>query len=191
MSRIRGRDTTPERLVRSVLHSMGYRFRLHPRNLPGRPDIVLSKHRTVVFVHGCFWHRHRRCRYAYTPKTRIAFWTRKFQENVDRDRRTRARLRRLGWQVIVIWECQTHNAPTLRNCLGVVLGEQLPRPQGRRPRAFLNLSNSRGSIPSRRRSSRAWRSNVLSNCMITSPRRRALPAALPPAPRRSAPSPLQ
>ena len=87
MSRIRGRDTAPELLVRSALHRAGYRFRLHREDLPGRPDIVLPKYRTVVFVHGCFWHRHKGCRFAYTPKSRVAFWNDKFRRNVERDRR--------------------------------------------------------------------------------------------------------
>lgn len=113
MSRIRGRNTSPERLVRSVLHSMGYRFRLHRRDLPGHPDIVLPKHRTVVFVHGCFWHRHPRCQFAYTPKTRVGFWSSKFEENVLRDQRARRRLRNLGWRVIVVWECQTTDREAL------------------------------------------------------------------------------
>lgn len=121
MSRIRGRNTSPERLVRSVLHRMGYRFRLHGRDLPGRPDIVLPKHRTVVFVHGCFWHRHPRCRFAYTPKTRVGFWTGKFEENIERDRRVRRRLRNLGWHVIVVWECQTTDREALADRLDKAL----------------------------------------------------------------------
>jgi DNA mismatch endonuclease (patch repair protein) len=106
MARIRGRDTIPEKRVRSALHRVGYRFRLHSKRLPGRPDIVLQKHRTVVFVHGCFWHRHRGCRFTYTPKSRTAFWSKKFQGNVDRDRRSTRALRRLGWHVVTVWECE-------------------------------------------------------------------------------------
>jgi DNA mismatch endonuclease (patch repair protein) len=106
MSRIRGSDTKPELLVRSLLHRMGYRFRLHRKDLPGRPDIVLPKYRTVIFVHGCFWHRHKGCKYAYTPKSRTDFWQNKFQGTVERDKRNRRELRKLGWKVIVIWECQ-------------------------------------------------------------------------------------
>jgi len=105
MSRIRSRDTGPELLVRSALHRAGYRFRLHRKDLPGRPDIVLPKYHTVVFVHGCFWHRHKGCKLAYTPKSRVAFWKKKFQSNVDRDRRKARALRQLGWHVITIWEC--------------------------------------------------------------------------------------
>ena len=106
MSRIRGRDTKPELRVRSVLHRAGYRFRLHTRNLPGRPDIVLPKYRTVVFVHGCFWHRHEGCKFAYNPKSRKKFWEKKFRENTERDRRCARQLQRLGWRVIAIWECR-------------------------------------------------------------------------------------
>ena len=121
MSRIRGRDTVPELVVRSVLHRLGYRFRLHDRNLPGRPDIVLTRFRTVVFVHGCFWHRHPRCRFAYTPRSRVPFWLQKFQQNVERDTRFVRALRGEGWQVVTIWECQTRDRARLggrlRRCL--------------------------------------------------------------------------
>ncbi len=106
MSRIRGRDTKPEVLVRSLLHRMGYRFRLHRTDLPGKPDIVLPKYRTIVLVHGCFWHRHRNCRFAYTPKSRMEFWNAKFARNVERDLDVRRQLRKLGWKVVVVWECQ-------------------------------------------------------------------------------------
>ena len=106
MAAIRGKDTAPELAVRRILHAMGLRFRLHRRDLPGRPDIVLPKHRTVVFVHGCFWHRHEDCRYTTTPKTRQEFWQTKFAANVERDRRNRTDLQQLGWRVIVVWECE-------------------------------------------------------------------------------------
>ncbi|MDY2564053.1 very short patch repair endonuclease [Pseudomonas syringae] len=101
------KDTKPEIFVRSLLHRMGLRFRLHPKNLPGTPDIVLSRHRTVVFVHGCFWHRHPRCRYASTPKTRLDFWLPKFESNIQRDSKKEVQLRDLGWRVLVVWECET------------------------------------------------------------------------------------
>jgi DNA mismatch endonuclease (patch repair protein) len=104
MARIRGTNTKPEVLVRSALHRAGFRFRLHNRSLPGRPDIVLTKHRTVVFVHGCFWHRHG-CSLASDPSTRKAFWRDKFARNVARDKRTAAALRRAGWRVYTVWEC--------------------------------------------------------------------------------------
>jgi len=106
MSRIRGYDTTPEKAVRSYLHRAGYRFRLHVKDLPGSPDIVLPKWKTVVFVHGCFWHRHLGCLKAYTPKSNVEFWTAKFQANVGRDIRKSRELKRLGWRVLVVWECQ-------------------------------------------------------------------------------------
>ena len=109
MSRIRNKDTTPEKIVRSLLHRMGYRFRLHRKDLPGNPDIVLPKYRTVIFVHGCFWHRHKGCKFAYTPKTRVEFWKNKFAENVERDRQNIVELKKLDWRVIVIWECETRN----------------------------------------------------------------------------------
>src|SRR5262245_33533447 len=113
MSRIRSRDTEPELIVRSVLHRLGYRFRLHRRDLPGRPDVVLPKYRTVIFVHGCFWHRHSHCRYCYMPKSRVTFWKRKFEENVLRDRRARRRLKNQGWKVIAIWECELQDVERL------------------------------------------------------------------------------
>ena len=106
MAAIRGKDTAPELAVRRILHAMGLRFRLHRKDLPGRPDIVLPKHRTVVFVHGCFWHRHEDCRYTTTPKTRQEFWQTKFAANVERDSRNRTDLRQLGWRVIVVWQCE-------------------------------------------------------------------------------------
>jgi len=113
MSRIRGRDTGPERVVRSLLHQMGFRFRLHRADLPGRPDIVLPKWNAVVLVHGCFWHHHQECPFAYVPKSRGEFWNRKFQQNVARDKLVRRRLRSLGWRVLVVWECQTRCADRL------------------------------------------------------------------------------
>ena len=117
MAAIRGKDTAPELAVRRILHAMGLRFRLHRRDLPGRPDIVLPKHRTVVFVHGCFWHRHEDCRYTTTPKTRQEFWQTKFAANVERDRRNRTDLLQLGWRVIVVWECELRQPSDLKERL--------------------------------------------------------------------------
>jgi DNA mismatch endonuclease, patch repair protein len=105
MSRIKGRNTGPELRLRSLLHRAGFRFRLHAKDLPGKPDIVLPKYHTAIFVHGCFWHRHEGCRNATTPSTRTEFWQDKFDENVERDRRNRAALERAGWTVITVWEC--------------------------------------------------------------------------------------
>ena len=107
MSRIKGRDTVPERVVRSFLHKHGFRFRLHLRNLPGRPDIALPKYRTVVFVNGCFWHCHKGCSNATFPATRSAFWREKILGNVARDSLNQQKLRRAGWSVLTVWECET------------------------------------------------------------------------------------
>lgn len=109
MARIRGRDTLPERLVRSYLHRAGLRFRLHAPDLPGRPDIVLPRWHAVVFVHGCFWHRHTGCPRCTTPSSNPAFWQAKFSANVERDQRKAAALRRLGWRVFTVWECQVNH----------------------------------------------------------------------------------
>lgn len=106
MSRIRGSNTKPERLVRSLLHRLGYRFRLHRRDLPGRPDIVLPGRRTVVLVHGCWWHLHQGCPAGRLPTGNRAFWQAKLEGNRRRDRSTIAKLRRLGWKVVVLWECE-------------------------------------------------------------------------------------
>lgn len=106
MSRIKSKDTKPELLVRSWLHRNGFRFRLHVKDLPGTPDIVLPKYKTVVEVRGCYWHRHPGCKFAYTPKSRSDFWNAKFAENVKRDTLTDNALKELGWQVIIIWECE-------------------------------------------------------------------------------------
>jgi DNA mismatch endonuclease (patch repair protein) len=109
MSRIRGKDTKPEKIVRSVLHKDGYRFRLNRKDLPGKPDIVLPKYQSVIFVHGCFWHRHPRCKFAYNPKSRVKFWQKKFSENVERDKLVRKELKKMKWKVIVVWECELKN----------------------------------------------------------------------------------
>lgn len=106
MSRIKGCNTKPEKTVRSLLHRLGYRFRLHCKDLPGKPDIVLPKYKTVIFVHGCFWHRHINCNFAYIPKSRSDFWAKKFALNVARDIQVKSELEKLGWQVIVVWECE-------------------------------------------------------------------------------------
>ena len=124
MSRIRGKDTTPELQVRSIVHRLGYRFRLHAKDLPGSPDLVLPRLGTVIFVHGCFWHRHRGCRYATTPSTRRAFWQAKFDANVARDKRTAASLRHLGWSVITVWECQLRTPDRVAARLERLLAER-------------------------------------------------------------------
>ena len=117
MAAIRSANTKPELRVRSALHALGFRFRLHRKDLPGRPDIVLPKYRTVIFVHGCFWHCHR-CKYgSVVPATRAEFWAAKRAGNVARDRRNAAALRRLGWRVIVLWECKLRTDADARSRL--------------------------------------------------------------------------
>jgi len=115
MSRIRGKDTKPEIAVRSLLHSMGFRFRLHDKKLPGKPDIVLKKYKTVVFVHGCFWHRHKGCKDATMPKSNRAFWEKKFAANVKRFEHVSKLLQDMGWKVIVVWQCELKSIDKLRS----------------------------------------------------------------------------
>ena len=115
MSAIKSKNTKPEIKVRKVLHSMGYRFRLHSKDLPGSPDIVLPKYKTVIFVHGCFWHRHENCKYASIPKTRQEFWNKKFKTNIERDLEIQDKIKNLDWRSVVIWECETKNMENLRD----------------------------------------------------------------------------
>ncbi|AHC38090.1 MULTISPECIES: very short patch repair endonuclease [unclassified Pseudomonas] len=132
MRAVKRSHTAPEIVVRQALHALGLRFRLHRRDLPGSPDIVLPKFRTVVFVHGCFWHRHPDCRYATTPKSRQEYWLPKFEANVERDARKEAQLRELGWRVLVMWECETKRLKALEARLrlefDLPLGESLHSP---------------------------------------------------------------
>ena len=113
MAAIKSKNTKPEIKVRQLLHSMGYRFRLHMKDLPGNPDIVLKKYKTVIYVNGCFWHRHPNCKYASTPKTRTSFWSQKFQSNVERDNKNYIKIKNLGWKYIVVWECELKNRSDL------------------------------------------------------------------------------
>jgi DNA mismatch endonuclease, patch repair protein len=122
MARVRQKHTSAELRVRKVLHRLGHRFRLHRRDLPGRPDIVLPKARLAIFVHGCFWHRHPGCSRTSTPKTRHEFWKAKFAANVERDRRNEQALREAGWRVLTVWECET----TSREQLEPKLKRELP-----------------------------------------------------------------
>jgi DNA mismatch endonuclease, patch repair protein len=117
MSGIRGRDTGPELAVRRAAHRLGYRFRLHRRDLPGTPDLTFPRLAKVLFVHGCFWHRHEGCRLAYEPKSNGEFWRRKFAGNVARDTRTAAELRDRGWEVLTVWECEVREAVDLSEVL--------------------------------------------------------------------------
>ncbi len=123
MSRIKGKDTKPELLVRRMLHSMGYRFRLHAPELPGTPDIVFRPRKKVVFVHGCFWHRHPGCKKTTTPKTRHEFWREKLDRNVRRDHAVQEQLCDMGWSYFIAWECETRGeellAARLQDFLGI------------------------------------------------------------------------
>ena len=122
MSRVRAEDTKPEMAVRRTAHALGYRFRLHRKGLPGRPDLVFPARRAVVFVHGCFWHRHPNCPKSSMPKTRIEFWQAKFAANVHRDEVNVKALGADGWRVLVIWECETRGGDDLRARLKDFLG---------------------------------------------------------------------
>jgi DNA mismatch endonuclease (patch repair protein) len=103
---IRGKNTKPEIIVRKFLHSKGFRFRLHKKELPGKPDIVLPKYKTVIFIHGCFWHGHKNCKYFVVPKTRTKWWLNKINGNKQTDKRNNLRLRKASWNIIILWECQ-------------------------------------------------------------------------------------
>ncbi len=113
MRRIRSRDTSPEWKVRRLVHSMGFRYRLHVRDLPGRPDLVFPRLRKIIFVHGCFWHPHGRCRFSHVPRSNLDYWIPKLERNRERDKRNIAALRRLGWRVLVIRECETERTDKL------------------------------------------------------------------------------
>lgn len=113
MRRIKSRNTKPEMIVRSLLHRAGYRYRLHDRSLPGSPDIVLRRRKKAIFVHGCFWHQHPGCRQAYRPKSRPEFWLPKLDRNRERDLQTQQALAELGWDILVIWECDTTDSATV------------------------------------------------------------------------------
>lgn len=110
MSQIKGKNTKPEMLVRQYLHAQGLRYRLHDKKLPGKPDMVFAKYKTVVFVHGCFWHQHKGCRYFVVPKTRTEFWLNKIGRNVANDERQQIELAAAGWKVLTVWECELKSA---------------------------------------------------------------------------------
>ncbi|MBK9241029.1 MAG: DNA mismatch endonuclease Vsr [Acidobacteria bacterium] len=137
MAGIRGRDTLPERILRAAMHRAGFRYRLNVKSLPGKPDLAFSKYRAVVFVQGCFWHRHLGCVRAATPSSNRRFWQQKFKQNVARDRRNEAKLRQLGWRVATVWECAITRTET----------EKLSRTIG----TWLIKSTSTLEIPKRRR----------------------------------------
>ena len=111
MSRIRSKNTNPEKVVRALLHSQGYRFRLHRKDLPGKPDIVLKKYNTVILVNGCFWHQHKSCKRANIPKSNKEYWIPKIERNKKRDKRNIKEIKNLGWRVMVVWECEVKKNP--------------------------------------------------------------------------------
>ena len=113
MRAVKQKHTGPEMIVRRLLFSLGLRYRLHRRNLPGSPDVVFASRKVAVFVHGCFWHRHARCKRTTTPKANAEFWEEKFQRNVARDQNNEAKLKELGWRVLVVWECETRDLEKL------------------------------------------------------------------------------
>ena len=117
MARVRDKDSKPELAVRRLVHRLGYRFRLHNRKLPGTPDLVFPRLRKAIFVHGCFWHRHRGCVRTTSPKTRAAFWADKFKTNIQRDKGKKRQLKGLGWDVLVVWECETFDLQKLSHRL--------------------------------------------------------------------------
>lgn len=124
MGRVRGKDTKPEMLVRRLVHSLGYRYRLHSRKLPGRPDLVFAGRKKVIFVHGCFWHRHdESCPLTRWPKSRLDFWKPKLEQNKLRDLSNQQKLREGGWKFLVVWECQLKDVDSLRALIGDFLGD--------------------------------------------------------------------
>ena len=123
MSQIRGKDTKPELIVRKILFKNGYRYRLHSNKVIGKPDIIFEKRKKIIFVHGCFWHRHENCKYSTLPKTNKSFWNRKFDDNVRRDKYVRKQLLEMGYELMVIWECQTKNISDLETELLDFVGQ--------------------------------------------------------------------
>lgn len=117
MSSVKGRDTGPEKAVRSMLHAMGYRFRLHEKRLPGKPDIVLPRHQKVIFVHGCFWHGHQGCSRSKRPKSNVDFWNHKIDGNIRRDAEIQEKLRMAGWEILTVWQCQIRDKELLESRL--------------------------------------------------------------------------
>lgn len=127
MGRVKGKDSKPEMVVRKLVHSLGYRFRLHCRNLPGTPDLIFPRLRKAIFVHGCFWHRHQGCYRTTTPKTRADYWASKFERNIERDALKQRQLRASGWDVLVVWECETFDSDVLSDRLTAFFsGRHLP-----------------------------------------------------------------
>lgn len=127
MARIPSKDTKPERLVRTLVHRLGYRFRLHRKDLPGSPDLTFPSRKKIIFIHGCFWHAHQDCSVANRPKSRRSFWMQKFRRNVARDRRNEKLLRQTGWSVLTVWECEAKNTTRLTSRIVKFLGPKLSK----------------------------------------------------------------
>ncbi len=132
MSKIRSKATKPELALRKALFAKGFRYRVNDKRLPGKPDIVLPKYKTVIFLHGCFWHRHEGCKYAYTPKTNTKFWTDKIMSNKERDKINMQKLTALGWNVLIVWECEIrhkykHDITPLIDIISAKLLAQIPQ----------------------------------------------------------------
>lgn len=127
MASIRSRNTQPEMQVRRHLHALGFRYRLHRKDLPGKPDIVLPKYQTAIFIHGCFWHGHRECRFATIPATRIEFWTVKISANQARDAAAESKLREAGWRIAIVWECALRSKPdeTMRYLADFIISSEV------------------------------------------------------------------
>lgn len=123
MSHIHGKDTAPEMAIRRLIHGMGYRYRLHDRSLPGTPDIIFRARKKIIFVNGCFWHRHQGCRLATIPKTNVDYWTEKFRLNAERDRKTLEEFESIGWKTLVIWQCEIRDVEKLKGKIIEFLGE--------------------------------------------------------------------
>ena len=128
MAGIKGKNTLPEMAVRKLVHAMGFRFRLHRKSLPGSPDLVFPRLRRVIFVHGCFWHRHPGCKLAYTPKSNTKFWLDKFESNMQRDALALEALDALGWEILIVWECKVSNLPALTQKLNLFLAAEQRSP---------------------------------------------------------------
>ena len=125
MSRVKSKDSAAEMRVRQLAHSLGLRFRLHQRKLPATPDLVFPKYHVAIFVHGCFWHRHRGCKKATTPKSRVEYWQEKFRTNVARDQQAILELQSMGWRTVIIWECETKDEGAILHRLNEVFGQEL------------------------------------------------------------------
>ena len=130
MSLIRGSDSAPEMKLRRLVHGMGYRYRLHVKELPGKPDMVFPSRHAVIFMHGCFWHRHKACKLARLPKSRLDFWQPKLEENRKRDLRNQERLKKMGWRMLVVWECQIVDTQRVSNIVKEFLEKQADRNPG-------------------------------------------------------------